>query len=266
MSSSLVHVSELPDCLEEIFEFINDDVTTLHSCLLVNRLWCRLIIPILWQNPLNFTNGKINATHQVIQTYISCLLDLKKGRIITKTKVISLYEEPLFNYLKYLQEFNNKEFEGGIRVWRDIVEQNNSIVDVNREREIYSMKICEYEDLDFIYDILIETLFSNSKGLRDIRILHDDSIKWTGINRIIETSNLLSSLRKFAFCYNCRETKTNISEISNLFTMMSKYVHNLQHLCIDINGRFIIYKLFPLVESISSLIESQNSLKNLIIN
>ena len=47
---------------------------------------------------------------------------------------------------------------------------------------------------------------------------------------------------------------------------MSKYVHRLQYLYIDINERFIFNELFPLVGSISTLIESQNSLKNLIIN
>src|SRR5438105_1957712 len=172
---SRIYISELPDCLGEIFEHINDDAATLYSCLLVNRLWCRLIIPILWRNPLKFTSGKGDATYQVIQTYISCLFDSKKGQIFTKTEIPKLlfHNKPLFNYSKYLQEFNNKEFEKGIRTWRNVLEQNNSIVDANgggTEREIYLMGLCEYENLemqcDFVYDILIESLFNHSKGLR----------------------------------------------------------------------------------------------------
>jgi len=274
-----------PDCLEVIFENLKDDGATLYSCLLVNRLWCRLITPILWRNPLKFTNRKTDATYQVIQTYISCLSESKKEQIIAIIILPKFLfnKKPLFDYSKYLQEFNKKEFEKGIRIWRNLIERNNLIMmerngngNENGDgigRETYSMKICEYENLethcDLIYNILFELLFNNSKRLRTIRILHDDPVdgcKWMGINNIVRINHLLCSLQKFIFCCNCREINSNISQISNLFTTMSKHIHGLQHLYIDINERFIHYKLSPLVQSISILIESQNSLKTLIIN
>ena len=40
----------LADCLYEIFEYLEDDKVTLHSCLLVNRLWCEIAVRILWRN------------------------------------------------------------------------------------------------------------------------------------------------------------------------------------------------------------------------
>jgi hypothetical protein len=41
-------MSQLPaDCLNEIFENLENEILTLHSCLLVNRLWCEVSIRIL---------------------------------------------------------------------------------------------------------------------------------------------------------------------------------------------------------------------------
>ena len=40
-------MSKLPvDCLNEIFEYLEDDADTLRSCLLVNRLWCETSVGI----------------------------------------------------------------------------------------------------------------------------------------------------------------------------------------------------------------------------
>jgi len=44
------------DCLNEIFEHLEDanDVTSLYSCLLVNRLWCKISVRFLWRDIRNF--------------------------------------------------------------------------------------------------------------------------------------------------------------------------------------------------------------------
>ena len=38
-----------PDCLNEIFEFLENDIAALYSCLLVNRSWCEVAVIILWE-------------------------------------------------------------------------------------------------------------------------------------------------------------------------------------------------------------------------
>ena len=42
------------DCLNEIFEYLEDDKVTLFSCLLVNRLWCGVSARILWKKVRNY--------------------------------------------------------------------------------------------------------------------------------------------------------------------------------------------------------------------
>src|SRR4051812_44591344 len=51
MSCSKLFSGDLPELIYEIVKYFYNDVSTLHSCILVNRLWCRLAIPLLWENP-----------------------------------------------------------------------------------------------------------------------------------------------------------------------------------------------------------------------
>ena len=48
-------MSKLPaDCLDNIFEYLEDDKAALRSCLLVNRLWCEVSVRILWRRIRNY--------------------------------------------------------------------------------------------------------------------------------------------------------------------------------------------------------------------
>lgn len=39
------------ECWQEIFKNFGNDKKSLHSFLLVNRTWCKMIVPMLWSNP-----------------------------------------------------------------------------------------------------------------------------------------------------------------------------------------------------------------------
>src|SRR5438876_11720017 len=87
-------MSQLPaDCFNEIFEYLKEDKITLHSCLLVNQLWCKVSVRILWTSVLNY------------DTLIACLPNESKEilynyRIITPTPAS---KPPLFNYIKFIK-------------------------------------------------------------------------------------------------------------------------------------------------------------------
>src|SRR2546430_15132670 len=85
-------MSKLPaDCLNVIFEYLEEDEETLRSCLLVNRLWCEVSVGILWKSIRNYN------------TLIACLPNeskeiLYKNGIITST---STSNNPMFNYSSF---------------------------------------------------------------------------------------------------------------------------------------------------------------------
>src|SRR2546430_8859637 len=102
MSHSKIFSGDLPELMYDIIKYFQNDFSTLHSCILVNRLWCRLAIPLLWEDP--FSNPTKN--YHFIEIY---LCDLNKG---DKTKLnedgidSNLFpSNTLFNYpsfIKYL--------------------------------------------------------------------------------------------------------------------------------------------------------------------
>src|SRR6266542_4950625 len=90
---------QLPvDCLNEIFKYLNDKVS-LHSCLLVNRLWCEISVRILWTNIQNY------------YTLIACLPNeskqvLRQNKILISTPISN---PPLFNYETFIKNLSIAE-------------------------------------------------------------------------------------------------------------------------------------------------------------
>ncbi|UZN98872.1 uncharacterized protein OCT59_000157 [Rhizophagus irregularis] len=53
MTCSKIFSGDLPELTNEIIQHFRKDFSTLHSCILVNRFWCRLAIPLLWESPFS---------------------------------------------------------------------------------------------------------------------------------------------------------------------------------------------------------------------
>src|SRR5436190_9596660 len=81
------------NCLNDIFECLEEDKITLHSCLLVNRLWCEISVRILWTSVWNY------------DTLIACLPNESK-EILYKNGIIpstSTSKPALFNYVAFIK-------------------------------------------------------------------------------------------------------------------------------------------------------------------
>src|SRR3954467_6497421 len=88
---------QLPfDCIDEIFEYLKDDKTTLRSTLLVNRIWSENSVRFLWRNVSDY-----NIFH--IRTLIACLP--KESKEILRENEINIStptsKSPMFNYPSY---------------------------------------------------------------------------------------------------------------------------------------------------------------------
>jgi hypothetical protein len=60
MSLSKIFSGDLPELTYEVIKYFLNDISTLHSCILVNRLWCRLVILLLWENPFSISTRNYN--------------------------------------------------------------------------------------------------------------------------------------------------------------------------------------------------------------
>ena len=90
-------MSQLPaDCLNNIFEYLKDDKFTLHSCILVNRLWCEISVRFFWRDVSYYRTSNF-------RTLISCLPNESK-EILSKNGIFistPTPKPPIFNYASY---------------------------------------------------------------------------------------------------------------------------------------------------------------------
>ncbi|GBC49748.2 hypothetical protein GLOIN_2v1767282 [Rhizophagus irregularis DAOM 181602=DAOM 197198] len=105
MACSKVLSGNLPELTDEILQYFKKDISTLYSCILVNRLWCRLAIPLLWEDPFSIHN----QNYRCIGTYLCFLNEDSKAKFneygINDKLLLS---NTLFNYpsfIKYLDTY-----------------------------------------------------------------------------------------------------------------------------------------------------------------
>ncbi len=173
------------DCLNDIFEYLEEDKISLHSCLLVNRLWCKVAVRILWGNVWNFQYNvyypdriHVPLSSTILSTLIACLPNeskdlLHKNGIFIPTPTS---KPPLFNYISFIKVLSIRRID-------QVVDQFNNKYLVSQEllkafmNQINSLKSLDYNSaflktiqyIPFIY-------FPGAKNcLRDISEFSCDS-------------------------------------------------------------------------------------------
>ncbi|RIA84427.1 hypothetical protein C1645_832272 [Glomus cerebriforme] len=76
MACSKLFSGDLPELLNEIIQYFKMIIKHLYSRILVNRSLCRLIVPLLWENP--FTSA---LNYHFIRIYLNNLSDDDKTKL-----------------------------------------------------------------------------------------------------------------------------------------------------------------------------------------
>jgi len=90
MTCSKIFSGDLPEILNEITQYFQGDYETLYSCILVNRLWCHLAIPLLWKNP--FSNPAKN--YQFIKIYLYNFNEGDKNKLKEYGMNSNVFQDP----------------------------------------------------------------------------------------------------------------------------------------------------------------------------
>ena len=117
MSSSKIFLGDLPELTNKIIQYLNDEYPTLHSCVLVNRLWCRLAIPLLWEDPFSIPT----QNYHFIEIYLHNLNDDDKAKLIEYGIHNALFPtSTLFNYPSFIKCLNTYKVFISIESWVSI--------------------------------------------------------------------------------------------------------------------------------------------------
>jgi hypothetical protein len=130
------------DVLLLIFVELQEDPASLYSCILVNKTWCPIALPILWRdlsytqkNPITY-NKKVSLKKlfNTLTNFLSSESLLLKNGV---TKLPS--KRPLFNYMSYLNHISSTFINDMIQT---LVEDEVKNYDYKRnllEEEIYKL-------------------------------------------------------------------------------------------------------------------------------
>ncbi|GBC02807.1 hypothetical protein RclHR1_04830005 [Rhizophagus clarus] len=256
-------VNLIPDCLLEIFSYLKDDRKTLFSCIRVNRLWCRLAIPILWSTPFKYYSQKY--TYKIINTYITCLntqdkVILKKLGLRNCIKNNHNNMKPLFYYPRFLEGFIIDNYTLGLKKW---VKENFQNENLLRAQQI-------------VDTMMMELIFNENCSLKKFKYVN--YIEISRIELLKKLSNFnLSLINTFEFLGHGYTKEMYFNILPNLFNQMSKSSRNIKHLSFyfpktistTITTKTSIYNnndSANLDLSIVNLIKSQNSLESFSTN
>ncbi|GBB84500.1 hypothetical protein RclHR1_11060005 [Rhizophagus clarus] len=164
-------MSKLPDdCLNEIFECLDDDKVTLYSCLLVNRLWCQVSVRILWRN---IGTSNFNTLIECLSKESKKILNDNGIRISTPTSKF-----PTFNYVTFCKTLSVNEISYKVEEFLKIQQIiNNKHMMIEEIFKMFMNQISSLKSLEFLRNININfILYPGAKdSLKNLSELHCSS-------------------------------------------------------------------------------------------
>jgi hypothetical protein len=201
----------IEDIINEIIEYFRNDFSTLRSCILVNRLWCRLAIPLLWEDPFSM---KLPKNHRYIEVYLNGLDEDDKTELINYVISDLFPLNTLFNYPSFIKRLSTHKLFNSIRKW---------VKEINLPEQylLYSFP-------KFIFQLLIKIFIKNDVNLRtfEIEFSHASDIIHNKCSElIIQNPNFLCNIRNLSInfdgynpkqispflkflCYKCKSIST----------------------------------------------------------
>ncbi|RIA92900.1 hypothetical protein C1645_820095 [Glomus cerebriforme] len=135
------------DCLTLIIEELyNNKNNSLFSCLLVNRNWCKTVIPILWRNPwilLNINNNQNFLKNAKLLLNIILLHLSEESKNYLKNQGIDIFltlnykqKNLLFDYLNFFRYIKHRNFINGNNIYEKVFYNYN-----NNQRNLIMQEI-----------------------------------------------------------------------------------------------------------------------------
>ncbi|CAG8646303.1 15680_t:CDS:2 [Gigaspora margarita] len=248
-----------PECLQEIFINLVDDIPTLNSIIFVNKTWFENGIQILWRKPFSYDNDW-NNLYKIIPIYLSFLSKETKDKLEIHETSLSI--KPSKDYISFIRELDLYNLIMQLCEWMVKSKYINTIPRIlieneNDGLELICQEITEKISLKRTMNIIKEIMMIISKNSK--------------INHLEITMGNMDSV---VFDYLDYEYFSDIfnSIPSNWFKKISNLEYDGQYLlqkftdhAINIDTlSFGFHTFIPdFIPSISSLISVQKNLVNL---
>jgi hypothetical protein len=237
---------QLPiECLDEIFEHLEKDKLTLYSCLLVNRLCCKIAVKILWRNILDFKSSyqerSLRVASSIFNTLIACLPNESK-ELIHKNEIsipTSTSNPPLFNYVEFCKVLSINEIT--IIVYKVLRSRNglvaNEIIKMftNQNSSLKKFTYCH----DYYYQL--NTFFLYVPKARDLsELCCSSNLPSDFFNQF---SKICHTLKSISILFNDKDVSKELKELKELITLQN----NLKNLTLSAFNGFNWASIIPAI-------------------
>ncbi|KAF0501155.1 hypothetical protein F8M41_020120 [Gigaspora margarita] len=255
-------MGDMPELMENILDNLKNEPNSLYSCALVSRHWCKMSIPILWQNPFSFHKKTL-----YISAYFSSLDEddiyvLKEYGINLKLSSYGLYLiifRQLFDYAKFLKDLDLFDLESKAREWT-----NQNLV-----RPISEISSNTYFDavVNVVINLLLKSLFESGAVLHKLFLWFPEYFEFKPeIFYLMGRNELLFSRLQHVFL--CVTPECNVTNVTIFLKVLAKNITTISSLDLQLK-RFSLEGLNHPTEfyGIISALECQkNSLQEVIIS
>ncbi|CAG8648781.1 3469_t:CDS:1 [Scutellospora calospora] len=250
MDPSVTPFHLIPDCVREIISHLHSNHKALFSCALVNRLWCRSAIPLLWCDIFNGNYLSPDKGTKIISIYMSCLTEIQRKTLINHNLNLQENFKPaLFDYPKYLRFLNCRYFDNALYSWCKATIKP----DVENTEFQKTLLICNH--------IISQYILSHSAGLYTLHLNnHNDNgcclmhlPPDVCVNGICHTFSKLTELQiDNGFQINS----------SQIFEKLSLHSHSIQKLYISVKSISDLVLQQEIFSHLFLLINSQHKLQS----
>src|SRR5947199_9466499 len=118
MTCSKLFSGDLPEISSDIIRNLRNNINTLYSLALVNRFWCRLAVPLLWEDPFSTFSIKYrgNLCSHFLDTYFLFFNENDKSKL-EKIRPYDFGHKPLFNYPSLIKTLNFSRVQLHVEKW-----------------------------------------------------------------------------------------------------------------------------------------------------
>ncbi|RGB21939.1 hypothetical protein C1646_776957 [Rhizophagus diaphanus] len=261
MVCSKLFSGDLPELMNEVVQYFRYDHKTLHSCILVNRLWCHLAIPLLWEDPFSIKDPK---NYHFIEIYLHYYLNDDDK---TKLNEYVIHNElfpsnALFNYPSFIQHLCSFKVCCSIEKWITTVgtsttsnEQHSKyfIRKTSLQIPIFTKLICKLLFLIFI---------ENEAKLHSFEVTLIRKIEIDYFNEtfelILQNPNFIHNIKNFKIDF-AERTDDNIMDFLRNIYSNCKSISSLDFQFPSCNFNYSVIE-----KSLSQLIKSQENLQKIL--
>jgi hypothetical protein len=135
----MTSLGDLPEIIYEILQYLHDDYSTLYSCILVNRIWCRLSIPLLWRDPFSISKYKKHLKYHFIDFYLYYLGEADKNifKVVFEIDRIDFISSPLFNYPNFIKSLSTYKLDLIVSDWIDSFTEQSPKLNRKKGNSLY---------------------------------------------------------------------------------------------------------------------------------